>query len=121
MTAKTLRNPALRTKFNVGDTVKLPTEVWQHFVSPMRMARPKLPQVHGVVKEVSDRIIMNKKPNGNGVNRHCRFSVVMDSPQLGEVVVWDEWMLERLVIMFYAEKPKETAVCSACGQAVPGK
>lgn len=115
MTAKALRNPALRTKFNVGDTVKLPTEVWQKFASPMRMRYPDHKNVHGVVKEVGDRIIENRKPNGGGVNRHCKFSVVIDSPQVGEIVVWEEWMLDRMVIMFYAENPKEpTKTCDSC-------
>lgn len=106
MIAKTLRNPALRTKFKVGEIVKIPKDVWQHFVAPVRMATPDLGQVHGVVKDVSDRIIETKKPNGKGVNRHCKFAISMDSPQIGEVVVWEEWMLERLVLM-YASQAQE--------------
>jgi hypothetical protein len=107
MTAKALRNPQLRTKFSVGDMVKLPTEVWQKFVSPVRMRYPDLKKVHGVVKETGDRIIERKKPNGGGVNRSCRFAVILDSPQLGEIVVWEEWMLDHMVIMFYAQKEIE--------------
>ena len=126
MIAKTLRNPARRTKFKVGATVKLPTSVWQHFVSPMRMAYPKLPQVNGVVKEVSDRIITNKKPNGNGVNRHCRFAVVLNSPQIGEAVVWEEWMLEKIEVVDNAQQIKIETIASAnpcptAGGSLPGQ
>lgn len=122
MTAKALRNPQLRTKFGVGDTVKLPTEVWQKFATPHRMEFPDHKQVHGVVTEVGDRIIERAKPNGGGVNRLCRFAVVLDSPQIGKAVVWEEWMLDRMVIMYYAEKKEdERASCAACGQALPGQ
>lgn len=96
MIPKTLRNPALRTKFKVGDTVQLPKSVWQHFVTPVQMRFPKLPTVTGVVKEVGDRMIETEKPNGGGVNRHCRFAVVLDSRQIHEVTVWEEWMLEKV-------------------------
>lgn len=110
MTARLLRDPQLRTKFSVGDIVKFPPEVWSKYIAPKLMCPPEVKRIDGVVTEVGDRIIELKKPGGKGVNRSCRFAVVLNSPQLGEIVVWEEWMLDRLFIMFYAEKKENNQV-----------
>jgi len=57
MTAKVLRNPALRTKFKVGDVVHIPRSVWPRLTNKMI----NLPRVEQVVTEVGDRIIEHGK------------------------------------------------------------
>lgn len=101
MIAKTLRNPALRTKFKVGETYVFPRDVWT------RLTRKtvNLEAVSGEVTAVGDKMIRL------GKNRSCRFAVTFKtnhSTLFGDLVVWEEWMLEMLVLMYH----KATSVCS---------
>jgi hypothetical protein len=98
MIAKELRNPALRTKFQVGDVVRLPDLVWQKFAKPHKMGLPVLKNVSGKVTHVGDRIIEKPKPNSLAVNRLCRFAVVIDTSHVGVIVIWEEWMLEKVSV-----------------------
>lgn len=109
MTAKALRNPALRTKFNVGDTVHLPRSVWTKLTNKMI----NLPRVEQVVAEVGDRIIEH------GKNRLCRFAIVTGpgtTAHMSGRTVWEEWMLERIEVV----PPEQVKACQV-GQEVPGQ
>lgn len=113
MTAKTLRNPALRTKFKVGDTFKFPKDVWTKLTKKMI----NLPSVGGTVIDVGDQIIQH------GKNRLCRFTVTFRTDHellFGDLVIWEEWMLDRLVLMYDGQKKEESKPCEACEQQVPG-
>ena len=92
MTAKTLKNPALREKFHVGDIVQLPRQP-ELMVPPHRQppARPE-----HIVMAVGDRIIQH------GKNRLCRFAIELGegtSSSFKGAVIWEEWMLEKIVII----------------------
>lgn len=92
MTAKTLKNPALREKFHVGDIVHLPREVWTKCTNKM----VNLPRVEHIVMIVGDRIIHY------GKNHLCRFAIELGegtSSSFKGAVVWEEWMLEKIVIL----------------------
>lgn len=92
MTAKTLRNPALRTKFKVGDTVHIPRSVWLHLMAKLI----NLPRVEQVVSEVGDRIIEH------GKNRLCRFAIATGegtTTAMKDRVIWEEWMLEKIEVV----------------------
>lgn len=114
MTAKALRNEALRTKFKVGDIVHIPRSVWPRLTNKMI----NLPRVEQVVAEVGDRIIEH------GKNRLCRFAIVTGPGKtalMANRVIWEEWMLEKLEVV----PPDQVKACQvgACptGQEVPGQ
>lgn len=110
MTAKALRNPALRTKFKVGDVAKFPKEVWSKLTPKMVMHT----HVSGTVLAIGDKIIER------GKNKLCRFAVILDSPELGKVEVWEEWMLDKLVLMYATQEVSKPTNCTTCGQPTPG-
>ncbi len=102
MTAKALRNPALRTKFKVGDLVFVPRNVWCQLSSKMI----NISRVEVEVTEVGDRIIKN------GKNRRCRFGIKLghgSTSFFSGVIVWEEWMLERITVLIKAQPKESTA------------
>jgi len=89
MTPKVLRNPALRTKFQVGGWVHLPRNVWGRLTSKMI----NLPRVEHQIESVGPTIITN------GKNRLCRFAITLGSGTTNMMkgkVIWEEWMLEQI-------------------------
>lgn len=92
MIAKVLRNPALRTKFKVGDVVRLPRSVWTRLTNKMM----NIPVAEQILTEVGDRIVEH------GKNRLCRFAIVTGagtSSLMSQKVIWEEWMLERIEVV----------------------
>lgn len=99
MTAKTLKNPALREKFHVGDIVRLPRQ--PELMVPSHLQPPARPE--HIVMEVGDRMIQH------GKNRLCRFSIVLGdgtSSSFKGAVLWEEWMLEKIEILSKAGADK---------------
>ena len=102
MTAKALRNPALRTKFKVGDMVTLPRTVWSRLISKMI----NFDRVDVEVSEVGDTIIEH------GKNRLCRFAIKLGhgtNSLFSGKVVWEEWILDRITVLFKASPKLSTA------------
>jgi len=96
MTAKALKNPALREKFHVGDTVRLPHNVWTTCSNKL----VNFVKVDQTIVEVGDKIIHH------GKNRLCRFSIT-----LGEgYVIWEEWMLEKIEVLSKAATVETRAI-----------
>ena len=90
MIAKTLKNPALRDKFKVGDIVRLPRVMWSRITDQ----QPPSFSISRIVMEVGDAMITH------GKNRLCRFAIVLgDGSLITGPVVWEEWMLEKIEVL----------------------
>ena len=93
MIAKALQNPKLRTKFKVGNRVKLLRSVWTKLTDKM----VNLPSVEYVVTRVGDSIILTP-----GKKRRCRFSITLGAGTTdlftGQII-WEEWMLEKIEVL----------------------
>ena len=91
MTAKGLKDPALRSKFRVGDRVVLPREVWHK----LTVKACNLPRVEHVVASAGDTIVQH------GKNRLCRFAITLGegtTTLMTQTVIWEEWMLQRITV-----------------------
>lgn len=92
MPAKVLKNPKLREKFKVGQTVHLPREVWTRLTSKMVNLR----KVEHRVESVGDTVV--NRPQ----KKLCRFAMTLGegtTAHMRGIVIWEEWMLEKISVV----------------------